>query len=164
MTAHLLLSPPQIADRAEIEALYAQSIRANAQGFIQDLDFHGNIFDLLTGYIQAGGHAVVLKAATQVIGLAGLKPTQPHIAELCKLHLAPQLHRQGLGRLMTQHMLEQARTLGFKTVELHVTTTQTAALQLYRKLGFVEGERQLYTLQNKGETLSFDTQFMSLTF
>jgi ribosomal protein S18 acetylase RimI-like enzyme len=54
-----------------------------------------------------------------------------------------------------------AREAGFSEIELHVTATQTAAIALYRLLGFRETGRNLFTASVFGELVSFDTIYMS---
>ena len=46
----------------------------------------------------------------------------------------------------------------YKTVELHVTATQQAALGLYKRLGFIETRRHAYDLLGK----IYNTVFMEL--
>jgi ribosomal protein S18 acetylase RimI-like enzyme len=60
---------------------------------------------------------------------------------------------------MAEELISHARVLDYKILELHVTVTQTAALGLYKRLGFVETRREVFT---HTDGTSYDTVFMDL--
>jgi ribosomal protein S18 acetylase RimI-like enzyme len=157
-------APPRRSDRSGIEALYARSVRANPEEFIQELSFHGPIFELLSGFAASGGAAEILRlnADGPVIGMGALRVTAPEVAELCKLHLDSPFHGLGLGRRLTERLLTQAKQLGRRRVDLHVTATQRAAISLYLRLGFTVTEIRPCPVEVDGETVVFETLFMSL--
>ncbi|GAB5388309.1 MAG: hypothetical protein Alpg2KO_12770 [Alphaproteobacteria bacterium] len=151
-------------DADALAALYQRSLRANPDGFIQDISYHGSIHDLLQGYQQDGGDAVFLLPdadSTQPLGIGGLRNAGDGVAEMCKLHLCVSAQGQGWGRLMAEHLMERASELGFSRVELHVTATQTAAIGLYHKLGFTVEKRGDWTGDINGEQITFDVIYMS---
>jgi ribosomal protein S18 acetylase RimI-like enzyme len=51
---------------------------------------------------------------------------------------------QGVGEALTQAMIDAARTLGCKTVELTSRPSREAANRLYLRLGFVPRETNVY--------------------
>ena len=51
---------------------------------------------------------------------------------------------QGVGTALTQAMIERARDLGCKTVELTSRPSREAANRLYQRLGFVPRETNVY--------------------
>jgi ribosomal protein S18 acetylase RimI-like enzyme len=51
---------------------------------------------------------------------------------------------QGVGRQLTEAMLERARQLGCKTVDLTSRPSREAANHLYRKVGFTQRETNVY--------------------
>ncbi len=159
-----VFAPPDRTDRTGIEALFARSVRANPEGFIQDLAFHGPIFALLRGFATSGGAAEVLRlhADGPVIGMGALRATAPGAAELCKLHLDSAFHGLGLGRLLAERLLTRAKHLGRRRLDLHVTATQRAAISLYLRLGFTVTERRPCPVVVYGKEVVFETLFMSL--
>lgn len=158
------LAPLSGGERAAVEALYEKSVRANPRGFIQDLSHHGPIFELLSGFVASGGAAEVMRCAAEgpVVGMGALRPMAPGVMELCKLHLDAAFHGRGLGRRLAGRLLARARALECRRLELHVTTTQRAAIALYRGLGFVDGKTRPCPVVVAGETVVFETLFMSL--
>lgn len=53
-------------------------------------------------------------------------------------------NRRGIGRALTEAMLDHARRLGCRTVDLTSRPSREAANHLYRKLGFVQRETNVY--------------------
>jgi ribosomal protein S18 acetylase RimI-like enzyme len=51
---------------------------------------------------------------------------------------------QGIGRLLTEAMLDRARQLGCSTVDLTSRPSREAANHLYKKVGFTERETNVY--------------------
>jgi ribosomal protein S18 acetylase RimI-like enzyme len=154
-----VLRPVTASDDAQLKALYALSLRHNTEGFIQNPDHHGSIADRARAYQSSNGEMLGLFTADgTLIGMGGLKQKDAMRVELCNLHLHPDYQGQGLGKRMAAALMEDARELGYETIELHVTITQKAALGLYKKLGFVETKRQVFDVDRQ----SFDTVFMEL--
>ena len=56
------------------------------------------------------------------------------------LYVAPEARREGLGRTLVEAVIDRARERGCRRVELDVNSENTAALALYRSLGFRTGK------------------------
>ena len=54
---------------------------------------------------------------------------------------------QGIGTLLTEAMLDRARALGCKTVDLTSRPSREAANRLYRKVGFEQRETNVYRFE-----------------
>lgn len=145
-------------DADEMRALYILSLRANDKGFVQDLDFHGDIFARAAQYQTNQGDMLGVFIDGKLAGFGGLARVSNTSIELGKLHLHPGFQGQGIGRRIAETLIARAKELGYSTVELHVTVTQKAAIGLYKKLGFVETGRRMCDI--RGE--QFDTVFMEL--
>jgi hypothetical protein len=59
-----------------------------------------------------------------------------------------------------RRLIELARKRGFSEVKLHVTTTQQAAINLYRSIGFQPVKREVFETEVFGKAASFDTLHM----
>lgn len=72
------------------------------------------------------------------IGCVGCKPTnEPGVVEICKLAVRATGQRQGTGKLLMQTAIDHCRKqLHAKRIILETNSKLTAALALYRKLGF----------------------------
>jgi GNAT superfamily N-acetyltransferase len=142
--------------------LYRHSVTCNPLGFIQDLAFHGSLIEKLPMWRKTGGDLLVAAGGRKVVGLGGLAPQTAQSAELCKLHVDPEWQGQGIGRRIAVELVERAYRAGFSEVVLHVTATQKVAIALYRRLGFREMSRKLFTTTVFGAAVSFDTIHMTL--
>jgi ribosomal protein S18 acetylase RimI-like enzyme len=60
-----------------------------------------------------------------------------HKAQVASLYVPPEWRGQGVGRALMEEIIARARRLeGLEEVRLDVVTTNTAAVALYRSLGF----------------------------
>jgi GNAT superfamily N-acetyltransferase len=91
------------------------------------------------GAILAGGGVIVLALDdARPIGTGALINEGNGKYELAKMAVTGSYRGQGIGRRIAEQLLETARTLGAREVELLSATLLPAATPLYRKLGFVE--------------------------
>ena len=161
MTGDIIIRPATLEDFDVVRDLYHRSVKLNQKGFIQDLTFHGCVIQKMQHWREAGGDLLVAITDGGIAGFGGLAPQERGRAELCKLHVDSRWQRRGIGRLLATGLIRHAWKAGFSEIELHVTTTQTAAIALYRILGFRETGRNLFTASVFGELVSFDTIYMS---
>jgi ribosomal protein S18 acetylase RimI-like enzyme len=80
--------------------------------------------------------------AVTMVGLAGLRRASrarlQHKAFVWGVYVRPEARGAGVGRLLIEHVIERARNLPeLEQLHLTVSSTQTAAEALYRRLGFV---------------------------
>jgi len=75
-----------------------------------------------------------------------MKPTEikPSEMKLEQLYLLPELHGQGLGKLMLHHVEEQARVRGRRTLMLQTNKRNDIAIAFYRKAGFTVREEAVF--------------------
>ena len=62
-----------------------------------------------------------------------------------ELYVEQSHRRMGFGRRAMEFAAEQARALGVKVIHLEVDRNNLAALELYRRLGYVDHDRYLMT-------------------
>lgn len=70
------------------------------------------------------------------VGLIGAQRENPASVYLYSLWLDPGVRRRGLGRALVAAAVEWARTEGAGTVTLRVHAANTAAIEVYRGIGF----------------------------
>jgi ribosomal protein S18 acetylase RimI-like enzyme len=143
-------------------ALYCKSVQCNKDGFIQDLDFHGCLIAKTREWRAGGGEMLVARRGGGIIAMGALAPEGGGSIELCKLHVEERHQGQGLGREMSGHLIALAVERGFSQVNLHVTTTQEAAIKLYLGIGFRAVGRRTFNTEVFGRPASFDTLYMNL--
>ena len=83
---------------------------------------------------------VAVSAAGRVLGMYRLVPNQVgrghHVANASYM-VSPSAQGAGIGRLMGEHSLVEARSHGYLAIQFnHVVSTNAAAIGLWKKLGF----------------------------
>lgn len=70
----------------------------------------------------------------------------PGEMKLEQLYLLPELHGQGLGKLMLRHVEEQASARGRSTLMLQTNKRNDIAIAFYRKAGFTVREEAVFDI------------------
>lgn len=90
--------------------------------------------------LDKGGYIGVALLDGEAVGVCALIPSQ-HEAydfELAKMGVSPKAQGKGIGKLLGQHMVEKAKSMGAKKLYLESNRVLKPALSLYEKLGFKE--------------------------
>jgi putative acetyltransferase len=90
------------------------------------------------GRYLRGGAYLVAEVDHAVAGAVGITPGRDGGCEMNRLWIRPAFRRAGLARRLCEASLETARNLGFVRMALDVVPERTAAIALYRSLGFTE--------------------------
>ena len=87
---------------------------------------------------------LVARDGDAVAGCAGLRrfpyDATGRIAELKRLYVRSRFRGMGLGRLLTETMIQEASKRGYTSLCLDTLPTMTAAISMYRNVGFQEFE------------------------
>ncbi len=84
-----------------------------------------------------------------LVGVLLASTVAPGVAHITQLCIAPELRGKGLGRQLLAHAIDHLRRAGFRAITLTVTEQNTAAVELYRQVGFYTRHRfQAMVLQN----------------
>jgi putative acetyltransferase len=98
-----------------------------------------DIKDIDSSYFQRGGTFFVLEEKDgSIIGVYGLYPLEKHTCELRKMYLHKAHRGKGLGKLLLEDALTQARHLGFRRMTLETASVLKEAIALYKSYGFAE--------------------------
>ena len=101
-------------------------------------------YSIFSDCMKVGYSCWVLEDQEEIVGygLLSVAANEGHILNLC---IKPERQRQGLGRRMMQHLIEQAKKLEAQSVYLEVRVSNHGAFDLYQQLGFsVIGHRKDY--------------------
>ena len=90
--------------------------------------------------IDKGGFIFIATYKDEPIGVCALCKMNDSIYdyELAKLAVAPSSHGKGVGQLLCEAVIDQAKELGATRIFIESNTLLKPAISLYRKLGFKE--------------------------
>jgi len=128
-------TPAQIAQVRELFLEYAQSLGFSLcfQNFDQELA------GLPGDYAPPGGRLLLAEFQGELAGCVALHKFDDDICEMKRLYLRPEFRGQGLGRVLTEAIIAEARHLGYRHMRLDtVGPVMKDAVAMYRKLGFRE--------------------------
>ena len=128
-------SPTQIAQARELFLEYAKSL-----GFsLCFQNFDKELAGLPGDYAPPDGRLLIAEYDGQLAGCVALHKLEADICEMKRLYLRPQLRGRGLGRLLADRIMAEARQIGYHRIRLDtVEPVMKDAVAMYRKLGFKE--------------------------
>jgi putative acetyltransferase len=128
-------SPAQVAQARELFLEYAQSLGVNLcfQNFEQELA------GLPGHYAPPDGRLLLAEYEGQLAGCVALHQWEPGICEMKRLYLRPSFRGKGLGRVIAETVMAEARNIGYQRMRLDtIEPMMKDAVAMYRKLGFRE--------------------------
>ena len=128
-------SPAEIAAVRELFLEYAQSLGFSLcfQGFDEELA------GLPGDYAPPRGRLWLLKVDGAAAGCGALHELNGDVCEIKRVYVRPQFRGQRLGRLIMDHAIATARSLGYRAMRLDtVAEKMQTAVKMYREMGFQE--------------------------
>jgi putative acetyltransferase len=128
-------SEQHIAQARELFLEYAQSLGFSLcfQNFDQELA------GLPGDYSPPGGRLLLAEFKGELAGCVALHKFDGDICEMKRLYLRPMFRGQGLGRILAEAIIAEARLIGYRRMRLDtVGPVMKDAVAMYRKLGFRE--------------------------
>ena len=131
-------------DLGQVRGLYRGISEWLAQTYSDILPFLQFLFDGLESDRTAlhgdcappSGCLLLAWVDGQALGTLGFKPCGNGDAEMVHMFVSPAAQRQGLGRMLVERLLDQARQQGYTRMRLETGPRQIAAQKLYISLGF----------------------------
>ena len=119
-------------------------------------NFAEELANLPGEYAPPGGRLLLAREFDQLVGCVALRPIDQITCEMKRLFLRPAYRSRGLGRVLVEAIIEEARKLGYTHMRLDTISDRMGrAVELYKSIGFVEIEPYY---QSPVDT----TKFMSL--
>lgn len=141
------LSQAETADQLE-------AVRGLMRAFVKwHYDRHEEYRDLIDRYFDPGKFEVELNAlpghfaapngrllvatdGEKAAGCVALHGLGDGVCEMKRMFVDPAFHGQGVGRILGEAIIAEAKALGYHTMRLDTGPNQVEALGLYRRLGF----------------------------
>ena len=140
MTAWIIqtVHPGDTASLEAVRALWtaywaAMNLPAEFQSFSEELR------GLPGKYVPPAGRLFLVRdAAATPIATAAFRALDATVCEAKRLWVAPAARHQGIAEALVVRLMEEARAAGYRTICGDTLPQMSAALALYRKLGFTE--------------------------
>lgn len=128
----------------EMDALRA-IMRAYGAGLGIDLnfqDFETELQQLPGAYRPPRGALLTARSDGQLAGCCAMRPLDtadyPNACEMKRLYVRPAFRGKGIGRVLVEAILDQARLAGYSSLLLDTLSDMETARALYADLGFSE--------------------------
>ena len=156
---------PWLKPAARAFAEYAASIADVAGCSLQHQGFERELRDLPGLYAPPRGRMLLAVddagqapgSDAAVLGCIALRPLPalgPGVCEMKRMYVRPAARGRGIGRLLGERLLAEARAAGYAVMKLDTSDTMHAAIGLYRSLGFEPCAR--YNDDPMADTLWFE--------
>ena len=128
-------SPAQIEQVRDLFLDYAKSL-----GFsLSFQNFDQELARLPGHYAPPKGRLLLVEYAGELAGCVALRELEAGICEMKRLYLRPAFRGKGLGRSIAEHLIAEARKMGYARMRLDtVEPVMQDAVAMYRRLGFRE--------------------------
>ena len=131
-------SPPLIAAAREIFREYAQSLRVD----LCFQNFEAELAELPGEYAAPEGQLLLALVDGELAACGAMRSLREvdyaNACEMKRLFVRPAFRRFGLGRMLAESLLDEARRAGYSAMLLDTLDDMEAARGLYGTLGFEE--------------------------
>lgn len=129
---------------AELFLEYANSLNGGAHMSLHHQGFETELASLPGRYARPSGLILIAKLKDQPMGCVALREISPmagdvgRVCEMKRMYVRPAARGLGVGRLLSERLIHEARAIGYSMMKLDTEPDFAAAVGLYRSLGFVE--------------------------
>lgn len=102
------------------------------QGFEEELE------GLPGAYKSPFGALLIAESQGEPVGVVAMRPTGDCEVEMKRLYVRPEARGQGIGRLLADYIVEEARGVAHRAMVLDTLPKLDRAISLYRSMGFEE--------------------------
>jgi putative acetyltransferase len=88
-------------------------------------------------FVPPGGALILAYRGGRPVGCGALKQLRPGVAEIKRVYVRATARGAGTGERIVRRLMTRAAQLGHERVVLDTLPTMTAAIAMYRKIGFV---------------------------
>jgi carbonic anhydrase len=102
-------------------------------------NFDDELANLPGDYAPPQGRLLLAREFDQTMGCVALRSLGPTTCEMKRLFVRPEYRDRGLGRVLVEAIIEEARKIGYTCLRLDtIVDRMDRAVALYKSIGFVE--------------------------
>ncbi len=127
----------------ELFSEYTEMLVRNESRFsayLEKQNYSAEIEDPTVKYAEPFGRLYVVYADGKLAGCIGLKKNDEKSCELKRLYVCESFRRLGIGRMLVEKIIAQAKEIGYERIFLDTFPFLESAIRMYKKLGFKETE------------------------
>jgi putative acetyltransferase len=124
---------------------YLPEIRTLFEEYAESLDFDlcfqnfdEELAELPGPYRKPRGRLYLALYGGNPAGCIALRPLEAGICEVKRLYVRPAFRRMGIGRALSELLIDEAKAADYLRMRLDSIDSMSAAIALYRSLGFQE--------------------------
>ena len=95
----------------------------------------------LPAYTPPEGRLLLAYSQGKPAGIVFLKKIRARACEVKRMYVPPEFRGQGVGRVLLDHVIEEARNAGYSHIFLDSASFMQQAQSLYRSRGFVDTDQ-----------------------
>lgn len=93
---------------------------------------------------QKTGCTLNAPLSEKLAGCVALRPMENNNCEMKRLYVKPEFRGQGLGRILAEKIIQDAKEIGYEQMFLDTLDTMKSAVKLYKSLGFKDAPEYCY--------------------
>jgi len=105
-------------------------------GYILSKNVAGELDDFATYFNPPAGEALLARKDGVPVGIVMMRPAANGAAEMNRMYVTDAARGFGVGRQLAQHLISEARALGYSMMILDAWDRHQEALPLYESVGF----------------------------
>ena len=103
-------------------------------------EFQKELAEFPGEYAPPDGRFLLAMHDDQPAGSVALRKISDSVCEMKRLYVRPEFRKKGIGRKLTEAIIDEARRMGYVHMRLDTVPFMTPAIALYLSLGFKEIE------------------------
>lgn len=108
------------------------------RAYLQLQNYEEEIAHLEEKYGRPGGRLYLAQIDGKTVGCIGLRRMDDSRCEMKRLYVRPRYRGLGVGRMLTEQILADARNIGYRQILLDTFPFLDTAVSMYRRMGFLE--------------------------
>jgi len=104
-----------------------------------DLSFQGfdrEMAEFPSGFVAPDGRLLIAVEDGEAVGVVGVRKLSRTICELKRMYVRPESRGKGIGRMLAERAVRDARDLGYSRMRLDTLARLEEAVRLYESMGF----------------------------